>query len=303
VANKKEWTSYGIKKVAEREWPRKSYRRCANHNLFLSWSTGQEAPSRRCCSSAIDAHYLVPQFGFVTDRNKPKEPKGRSPRVFYTQPHFVNLIGSNPGDLDFGVVQLKRSSPGLMVVLCEGRKAMGFYICITCGAGFRDRKNQHHNPYGQTCSGTLQRVSLGHEFVTDVIQMRFVAETPNHDIDRLWLAYSLAYALVEGAADVLEVPSSDLSTTVTYSSQNPFPPIVLYDNVPGGAGLVASLEQREKLRHCLESALNRVNGTCGCRENDSCYGCLRSYRNQFAHQMLKRGPVVNYLKILLKHLK
>ena len=113
-------------------------------------------------------------------------------------------------------------------------------------------------------------------------------------------------ALVEGAASgkVLEVPSNDLNSTVAYGSQEyPIPPIILYDNVPGGAGLVARLEKKEILRACLEAALDRVHGGCGCGENDSCYGCLRSYRNQFAHQHLIRGPVMHYLETLLEKLE
>ena len=299
VANKKEWTSYGLKKVAEREWPRKSYRRCSRHNLFISWSPGQVAPSERCCSSAVERHYLVPQFGFVTDRQKPREPKGRSARVFTTRPFFLKLTGSDPGDLDFGVIRLTKASPGLMVVLCEGRRGRGFYICGQCGAGFRERKNQHETPYGENCSGTLEQVSLGHEFATDVVQVRFLLDPSKDKIDEVWLAYSLAYALVEGTAEVLEVPSPDLSATVSYRGDSAIPPIVLYDNVPGGAGLVARLEDKDILRTCLEAALERVNGGCGCGEDDSCYGCLRSYRNQFAHQHLKRGSVMQYLKTLL----
>lgn len=303
VANKKEWTSYGIKKVAEKEWPRKSYRKCSKHNLFISWSSGQIAPSERCCNFAVDRHYLVPQFGFVTDRQKPKDPKGRSPRVFTTRPFFVNLTGSDPGSLDLGCIQVTKASPGLMVVLCEGRRGEGFYICAQCGAGFRARESQHNTPYGETCSGTLEQVSLGHEFVTDVLQLRFLLGLPKGDIDGVWFAFSLAYALVEGSAEVLEIPASDLSTTVAYSGDSIIPPIILYDNVPGGAGLVARLEEKEILHACLSAALGRVNGGCGCGENDSCYGCLRSYRNQFTHLHLQRGPVMYYLKTLLEEWK
>jgi hypothetical protein len=39
-----------------------------------------------------------------------------------------------------------------------------------------------------------------------------------------------------------------------------------------------------------------------CGEQDGCYGCLRNYRNQFAHQHLKRGPVMSYLKTVLETL-
>jgi hypothetical protein len=61
----------------------------------------------------------------------------------------------------------------------------------------------------------------------------------------VWFAYSLAYSLLEGAAEALEVPSADLSVTVKQSETGAqIPQIILYDNVPGGAGLVARLESK-----------------------------------------------------------
>lgn len=141
-------------------------------------------------------------------------------------------------------------------------------------------------------------MSLGHEFVTDVLQLHLHLK-PKEEIEPEWFAYSLAYALMEGSAEVLEIPSTDLSVTVANPVQGPIPPIVVYDNVPGGAGLVARLEIEEVLKACLEAAQKRVSGGCGCEVTTSCYGCLRSYRNQFAHQYLQRGPVADYLEMLL----
>jgi len=176
-----------------------------------------------------------------------------------------------------------------MAVLCEGRRGEGFYICGGCGAGFRKRQKTHKTPYGQDCRGTLEQVSLGHEFETDVLQLQFHSNF-NGDIESVWFAYSLAYALVEGAAEILEVPSNDLSATVAHGEQYPVPPIILYDNVPGGAGLVARLEKGDDLKKCLETAQKRVGGNCGCDENTSCYGCLRSYRNQFGSSISTTRP-------------
>ncbi len=301
VANKKEWNSYGLKRVAGKEWERWHY--CLEHQKFIKKEKLEQNRAEACCIRLNDHKFIIPKFGFLTNLNKPKEPKGRSARVFTTRPYFVGLTGVHPDEIDFEIIKLTKVSPGQMVVLCEGRRGRGFYICAQCGAGFNECKGQHETPYGEACSGTLERVSLGHEFVTDVLRVQFLLDLPQDDIDGVWFAYSLAYALVEGAADVLEVPSVDLSTTVAYGGNSHIPPIILYDNVPGGAGLVARLEEKKELRDCLEAALERVNGGCGCGENDSCYGCLRSYRNQFAHQHLRRGPVMNYLKTLLEEWK
>ena len=117
----------------------------------------------------------------------------------------------------------------------------------------------------------------------------------------VWFSYSLAYALLSGVTDRLGVPPEDLNVTVKHSDGDPIYvyPILVYDNVPAGAGLVSRLEDQEFMKECLQSALERVSGGCGCGEDTSCYGCLRSYRNQFVHERLQRGPVKRYIEALL----
>jgi len=300
VANKKEWTSYGLKRVAGKEWDRWWYGRCIPHNRFVRAKSKQELTCDSCCEKMMVTEYVDPQFGFVTTWENPKEPSGRSARVFTTRPYFAGFKHGAGDKIPFGMVTCATVSPGYLVVLCEGRRAAGFWVCGECGAGFQKRKMPHDTPYGRHCQGVLGRVSLGHEFVTDVLQLQFHPK-PVGETEPAWLAYSLAYALVEGAAAVLEVPSTDLSATVAHIEQYPLPPIVLYDNVPGGAGLVARLEDEKMLEDCLEAARARVNGECGCGDKTSCYGCLRSYRNQFAHQHLQRGPVKAYLEAVLSN--
>jgi len=305
VANKKEWTSYGLKRVAGKEWDRWWYARCTMHNRFerSPWRDEKQPPQfGKCCDRMFTFQYVDPKFGFVTSLEKPEEPKHRSARVFTTRPYFAGFKDKEGDKIDFGVISLITVSPGYMVVLCEGRRGDGFHVCGTCGFGDRKCKLPHKTPYGQDCRGTLENVSLGHEFVTDVLQLQFHPK-PDGDIEPVWFASSLAYAVVEGAAEVLEVPSTDLNTTVARSEQYPVPPIILYDNVPGGAGLVARLEEEKMLKDCLKAVQKRVSGNCGCDESTSCYGCLRSYRNQFAHQYLQRGPVMHYLEALLSKWK
>jgi hypothetical protein len=304
IANKREWTSAGLKRVAEKEWPQKFYRRCPQCNVFVRWAKeGQEEPAP-CVHKLAVRSYLIPQFGFVVGRSKPKPPKARPARVFTTRPYFAGPQGSGAGELlvppPNPLIRLKKASPGWMVVLCEGKRGRGFYVCRECGAGFQTNPGQHSTPFGAQCSGVLQSdVSLGHEFVTDVLQLQFLPSVES-GVDRLWLAFSLAYALAEGAAEVLDVPSNDLNTTVSHGAGASLPPLILYDSVAGGAGLVAQLENENVLKRSLEAALNRVSGACGCSEETSCYGCLRGYRNQFAHQNLNRGLARKYLEALLR---
>jgi len=306
VANKKLWSSYGLKKVAEKEWPRRSYKKCNRHNVYIQWRRGEPEPHTPCGCDIRPNQYIIPRFGFTTDQNKPKEPTYRPERVFTTRPYFADFLSTNQDVITIPsnspLISLKKASRGRMTVLCEGKKGRGFFICRTCGTGLRRPEKAHKTLYGRKCHGTLEQVSLGHEFETDVLQLQF-HHKPKEELDLIWFAYSLAYALVEGAAEILEVPSTDLNATVTFQRDSLIPPIILYDNVPGGAGLVARLEEKEILLATLEAALHRVDGNCGCDEATSCYGCLRSYRNQFAHQYLQRGPVKRYLGALYSHLK
>lgn len=303
VANKRVWTSYGLRKVVEKEWPRKHYRRCARHNVFQQWGPGEEAPPSPCPDALPPREYAIPRFGFVADRHGGESPTSRPARVFTTRPYFSRPLGPPPATIsipiDRPLVTITKASPGQMVVLCEGRRSEGFYVCNQCGAGFRVRQRSHETPYGQPCQGRLTNLSLGHEFVTDVLKLQMHAP-PESTSTPVWFAYSLAYALVEGAAEVLEVPSTDLSAAVGHAGgDGSVPLIILYDNVPGGAGLVARVEDPTVLMPTFEAALGRVEGLCGCGDDTSCYGCLRTYRNQFAHQHLRRGPAKVYLRALL----
>jgi hypothetical protein len=307
VANKKLWESYALKRVASKEWPRWRYRRCRQHGSFELWEWSDEPPGQACCSEAQPLICIDPIFGFSVRRGTPAEPSGRPERLFTTRPYFSRLASNMPGTIEMGgVAQVTKASPGYLVVLCEGKRGRGFFICEQCGAGFADQHHdqKHETPLGTSCGGPLQRAALGHQFLTDVVLVDFLpvsaASVVNDGADRLWFQHSLAYAIVQGASSTLQVPLQDLNVTVTSTGAPGRPRIVLYDNVPGGAGLVAQLEDPSRFRRCLEAARERVTGRCGCGPEASCYGCLRHYGNQFAHPYLARGPVHDYLESILR---
>ena len=184
---------------------------------------------------------------------------------------------------------MTKALPGTLVILCEGRNRKGFYFCRSCGAHMTGTKATHKSPSDSECSGTLERFSLGHELVTDVVRLQFPQLTDE------WDAYSVAYAVLLGAAETLDVTDTDLNVTITGGSNADESAIVLYDNVPGGAGLVAQLEQESVFGEMFDNTRERIQGECGC--DSSCYGCLRSYRNQFAHPHLDRKRALEALRL------
>ena len=283
VANKLEWESCGVKVVAGKAFPIRHYHFDDARN-FTQWN--EDDPS----APSDSRKYLTPMFGFVTPLfKKPTEPHRRVQRMYTTRPFFRGFDdGVQPETNLIHGVHVTKATPGTLVILCEGRTRKGFYICRSCGAHMAGTKGTHKSPSDSKCPGTLERFSLGHELVTDVVRLQFPRLTGE------WDAYSVAYAVLLGAAETLDVPDTDLNVTITGgSAEESSVAIVLYDNVPGGAGLVAQLELESVFTEMLCNALDRLQGKCGC--DSSCYGCLRSYRNQFAHPHLDRKQALAVL--------
>ena len=71
IANKKEWQSIGLKKIVDKELPLKHYWRCVRHNAFVQWSH-PEPTREKPCSCAVPGKYYIPEFGFVTSKERPE---------------------------------------------------------------------------------------------------------------------------------------------------------------------------------------------------------------------------------------
>ena len=211
------------------------------------------------------------------------------PVAFIRPDHFFRGFEKEnlPETRTLSGIQVTKAQPGTLVILCEGRKREGFLICRSCGTQLTGPKAKHKSPLDSQCRGTLGRFSLGHELETDVVRLGFPG------LNKEWAAYSVGYAMLLGAAEILDVPDTDLNVTIAGGANPDTSAIILYDNVPGGAGLVAQLEQEKVFYEALSNARQRVQGNCGC--DSSCYGCLRSYRNQFAHPYLDRKKALDFL--------
>ena len=283
VANKLEWESCGVKVVAGKSWPVRYYE-YTDARDFIQWNEDEpDVPFR------MRQKYLIPEFGFVTELFKePVAPHGRARRLYTTRPFFRGFTGGvDTAQKTVLGVKVTKALPGTLVILCEGKNKRGFCICRTCGAHLTGPRGEHKSPTGSDCSGSLEWFSLGHELVTDVVRLQF---------SRLfgeWDAYSVGYSVLLGAAETTNVPDTDLNVTITGGDGINESAIVLYDNVPGGAGLVAQLEDESVFKEVLRNARERVRGGCGC--DSSCYGCLRSYRNQFSHSHLNRIQALEIL--------
>ena len=77
--------------------------------------------------------------------------------------------------------------------------------------------------------------------------------------------------------------------------------ILIYDNVPGGAGHVKRLVEKNAVITALNAAYVKVSQQC-CDENTSCYNCLRNYYNQTNHSKLKRKYARDFIESLFRQI-
>jgi ATP-dependent helicase YprA (DUF1998 family) len=180
------------------------------------------------------------------------------------------------------------------VSLAEGPGGSGFLICDWCGWGAPNHGRapaSHVSPLrGRPCTGPLRWRSLAHTYETDILLLRL--DAPGLDTTAQW--HSLLYAVLEGAADGLEISRSDIDG-VLHSGADGRSGLVLFDTVPGGAGSV--LRIADALDTAVRTALRRV-ASCDCGLETSCYGCLRTPRNERHHEELSRDAALTVLRSL-----
>jgi ATP-dependent helicase YprA (DUF1998 family) len=303
VANGYIWKSYGLKAVKEKTWPLYWYAICPMCKRFLiKQATIDEArPEMKCPIHGVLENrfvhtFVIPIFGFVTSRDAdPISPgESRPPHEFTTRPYFFGgykMPEEKQIELVKFKIKCKYSKDGELAVVCRGKGA-GFWICFECGAAFSKSQKNHKTPFGQECNNkTFGPFHLGHTFKTDILSVSFKQpEMPVSDAN-FW--YSLLYAILEGTSQALGIKRQDLDGCL-FPSEDGIS-LILFDNVPGGAGHVKRLMDIDNFRESIESALNRVKN-CSCGLETSCYGCLRNYQNQFCHDQLNRGKVLKFLE-------
>jgi len=297
------WTSRALKRVPKLEWPRYRFAICdACRRYFAVRLETEKLPENCSCGAPLArakrrGKFVTPIFGFETDASEGprKPPESRPLRVFASRVHFASVgeeVDSLPSLAD-GLLSARCARNAKLAVLTRSP----FWVCEKCGFASKEsgRPSEHKPPWTrekqQTCRHTLTSWYLGHEFSSDLVELRINRQEQDE------LALSLLYAILEGASSALEIPRRDLDGCLYFDQS--LPTLVIYDNVPGGAGHSRAIF--ESIQMVLEAARDRVDGRCGCgggpdgEGETSCYGCLRSYSNQHYHRLLKRRLAFDFL--------
>lgn len=279
---------------------------------------------------------IKPEFGFVAKREikLPRPGENRPPRLYSSRVYFDNYyvpehLRDRAAELDhmdtpqpvpsisgnMAQFSVRFSRFGQLTQVNHGTGGRGFLVCAYCGyagkapppmpvgsrrsRGGKKRQAKHKNPRtGKECTGFTKVYRLGHDFITDVLELQVngpianvVNVPPGKDLWR-----SLLYALLEGASAALGIRRSDLNGTLYRTNTSPVPALIFYDDVPGGAGHVKRIQ--DNFPAVFRAAQERLS-VCECGPETACHECLWNYYNQPFHDQLARGIALEFINLVL----
>ena len=280
-----------------------------------------------CCGSQQLAHmpFITPP-GFAPDINERREVDRGQAITYAGMTDRARLEVQDPPsdwhrELHGGRVRTWMG-PRHLAVVNKGVKDRGFSVCPDCGRsepvpgpGFNQSKlfkrgaavnHRHPLEQGVLCTGSaVGPFYLGHRFPTDALLVRLrlaapvrlasaaagVAGRPAH-----MALGSLVEAIALAATRELQIDEGELSGwwTPVLGAGAQEAQLYLYDLLPGGAGYARAVGA--EIERVLDVAAALL-GACDCTQ--SCYRCLRHYRNNYLHASLDRHLAL----ALLRHLR
>lgn len=297
------WESVGVARKAGKENESKHFRICKNCDRYSESLELDDSPCEECGEAAtgMPHKYVEPRFGFLGDGGK-QRPGDSPPRVSWRgQTRLASdgiVADTSTGSFPGGEVTSTTLERAFMVKLNNGSTDGGFRICNFCGFGMDFKSawpTTHNNPMnGRTCTGNYSVQALAHKFQTDVARFEFPFAWGEKN-EAPAIARSVMYAVLNGAANSLQISPNNIDATITQLSSAKAT-INIVDTVPGGAGYAKLIAK--SIVGVLTSALDIVT-RCECGEETSCYMCLRSYANQRFHDELSRGLAQTFLERVL----
>ena len=245
--------------------------------------------------------FVVPEYGFKTGPNKEgtriKPKRSYSGEVAYVGGKITKKFS------DIGLIRIESTSDDELFV----RNKSNFYYCPECGYAELKKsysvpttEKKHKNYRDFSCNNqTLYKIQLGHKFKTDVT--RFIIPILHSYEENRYKALSFLYAFLEGISEAFNIERNDIDGLVEKNMDNDTIDILIFDNVPGGAGHSKRLLDRDELIMALRMAYKKVNQDC-CDENTSCYNCLRNYYNQQYHKYLRRRDAKDIIEQIFEKL-
>ena len=316
---------------------RGQYTECVNGHLYYWQSLDEQiCPFCREIAGRSPTPFIIPRYGFSAAVWDPPKWSTATPEavgeVETLSASFVVTAGDYPEHENLGgiagLTALYRED-GELLVYNEGRNQLGFALCLRCGYSDSERKrgegrvdlpqgftghsplNARRNrggarggrfPICATDAPVLRNQTLAARETTDVLLLDFSGcLNPSQQNDRVLLT-TLGYALRRAAAQLLELDERELGvSTMPAGDMGRSLGILLYDNVPGGAGHVRELLEVGAEWLVLARTVLFVDDRHDRRCRSACLDCLLSFQTQIAMQqgLLDRPRALSVLSDLL----
>lgn len=168
---------------------------------------------------------------------------------------------------------------------------LGHLICSVCGAAKTpyavqaeiDRFVKLHT---ERCGKPPVPIGLTAEAEVDVLQFHAVGSEAR--------GINIGEALRTATARLLDMGQEDLQLLVVQKPDETLD-LLIYDPMPGGSGLLEQMLLRWK---DLVRTARELLGTCPRSCESACYSCLKTFRNQFSHELLNRHEGLQYMEEL-----
>jgi hypothetical protein len=158
---------------------------------------------------------------------------------------------------------------------------LGHWICQVCGAA----KTPYAVPaelaqflkiHKERCDRDVSRLALSVQAEVDMLQFHAVTDEAE--------GINIGEALRTAATRLLDMGPEDLQLLIVQKPDETHD-LLIYDPMPGGSGLLQQMLARwQELIKCAKDLL--AGCVQGC--DKACYACLKTFRNQFHHDLLDR---------------
>jgi DEAD/DEAH box helicase domain-containing protein len=283
------------------------------HDIYM---IGEELDLCPVCNQPIQhsgSSLMLVKHGFVTAAWQPPRRRGDLERVGRVEPMTITFrnderLRSTTALAGMNGVHARYKENGELLVINRG-DGNGFAICQKCGyassekvkrgshsrlptgriglpSGFARHARLSSNKRNHLCwrrdeAYVWRRQVLGSREVTDVLLVDFPQLSPQQLEDQA-LVSTLGFAFQRAACRILQLDSREIGVLTVPAAEHGQWGVVLYDNVPGGAGHVGELlELGEEARfaHELVDVLyvsKRHDEQC----EGGCLECLLSFDSQ-----------------------
>ncbi|WP_419555813.1 DEAD/DEAH box helicase [Planctellipticum variicoloris] len=158
---------------------------------------------------------------------------------------------------------------------------VGHWICPVCGAAKTPYAVQAEithflKIHKERCGRDVARMALSSQANVDMLQFHSVADESD--------GINIGEALRTGAARLLDMGPDDLQLLIVQKPDDKLD-LLIYDPMPGGSGLLEQMLARwQELIATTKDLLAGCSQSC----DTACYSCLKTFRNQFHHELLNR---------------